>query len=61
MPEDNTSVRRHALLLDVTQAAGEISRLVHESRDLNLPVEPGVREGRGALVHWAVLLGDIIP
>jgi hypothetical protein len=61
MPEDNTSVRRHALLLDVTQAAGEVSCLVHEARDLNLPVEPGVREGRDALVRWAVLLGEVLP
>jgi hypothetical protein len=61
MPEDNTSARRRALLLDVTQAAGEVSRLVHEARDLNLPVEPGVRQGRDALVRWAVLLGEVLP
>jgi len=61
MPEDNTSARRRALLLDVTQAAGEVSRLVHEAYDLNLPVEPGVRDGRNALVRWAVLLEDVIP
>jgi hypothetical protein len=61
MPEDNTSARRRALLLDVTQAAGEMSRLVHEARDLNLPVEPGVRPGRDSLVRWAVLLEEVIP
>jgi hypothetical protein len=49
------------LLVDVTQAASEVSRLVHEAGDLNLPVEPGVRDGRDALVRWAVLLEDIIP
>jgi hypothetical protein len=49
------------LLVDVTQAAGEVSRLVHEARDLSLPVEPGVREGRDALVRWAVLLGELLP
>jgi len=32
-----------------------------EARDLNLPVEPGVREGREALVRWAVLLEEVIP
>jgi hypothetical protein len=53
--------RRHALLVDVTQAASEVSRLVHEARDLNLPVEPGVRPGRDALVRWAILLEDVIP
>jgi hypothetical protein len=52
MPEDNTNARRRALLLDATQAAAEASRLIHEARDLNLPVEPGVRDGRDALVRW---------
>jgi hypothetical protein len=61
MTTDDTSRRRSALLLDVTQAASEVSRLVHEARDLNLPVEPGVREGRDALVRWAVLIEDVIP
>ena len=61
MPEENVTGRRHALLVDVTQAASEVSRLVHEARDLNLPVEPGVREGRDALVRWAQLLQDVTP
>jgi len=47
--------------VDVTQAAAEVSRLVHEARDLHLPVEPGIRPGRDALVRWAVLLEDLIP
>jgi hypothetical protein len=61
MPEDRIPARRHALLVDVTQAASEVSRLIHEARDLNLPVEPGVREGRNALVRWAVLLQEVLP
>jgi hypothetical protein len=61
MPEDDISARRRALLLDVTQAAGEVSRLIHEARDLNLLVEPGVREGRDSLVRWAVLLEELLP
>jgi hypothetical protein len=61
MASNDITRRRHALLIDVTQAAGEVSRLVHEARDLNLPVEPGVREGRDALVRWAVLLGEVLP
>jgi hypothetical protein len=44
----------------VTQAASEVSRLVQEARDLHLPVERGVREGRDALVRWAVLLEVVI-
>jgi hypothetical protein len=61
MPEDDISARRRALLLEVIQAAGEVSRLIHEARDLNLPVEPGVREGRDSLVRWAVLLEELLP
>jgi len=61
MASNDTTRRRHVLLVDVTQAASEVSRLIHEARDLNLPVEPGVREGRDALVRWAVLLESVIP
>ena len=35
MPKDDVTRRRHVLLVDVTQAASEVSRLVHEARDLN--------------------------
>jgi hypothetical protein len=44
MPEENVTRRRHALLVDVTQAASEVSRLIHEARDLNLPVEPTIQQ-----------------
>jgi hypothetical protein len=60
MPANDISRRRSRLLLEVTQAASQVSRLVHEARDLNLPVEPGVREGRDALVRWAVLLEELL-
>jgi hypothetical protein len=61
MPKDDVTRRRHVLLVDVTQAASEVSRLIHEARNLNLPVEPGVREGRDALVRWVLLLNELIP
>ena len=62
MPDnDDIPRRRRVLVLNVTQAASEVSRLVHEARDLHLPVEPGVREGRDALVRWAVLLEELLP
>jgi len=62
MPDPNDIPRRwRVLVLDVTQAAAEVSRLVHEAHDLNLPVEPGVRPGRDSLVRWAVLLEEVIP
>ena len=62
MPDPNDIPRRRrVLVLDVTQAAAEVSRLIHEAHDLNLPVEPGVRDGRNAPVRWAVLLEEVIP
>ena len=62
MPDPNEIPRRRrVLVLDVTQAAAEVSRLVYEAHDLNLPVEPGVRDGRNALVRWAVLLEEVLP
>jgi hypothetical protein len=62
MPDyDDIPRRRGRLVLDVTTAAAEVSRLVHEARDLHLPIEPGVREGRDSLVRWAVLLEEVIP
>jgi len=61
MPDPNDIPRRRrVLVLDVTQAAAEVSRLVHEAHDLNLPVEPGVRPSRDSLVRWAVLLEEVI-
>jgi hypothetical protein len=55
MPDPNDIPRRRrVLVLDVTQAAAEVSRLTREAYDLSLPVEPGVRDGRDALVRWAV-------
>jgi hypothetical protein len=48
MPKEDVTRRRHGLLVDVTQAASEVSRLIHEARDLHLPGEPGVRDGRDA-------------
>jgi hypothetical protein len=62
MPDhDDIPRRRRVLVLDVTQAAAEVSRLTREAYDLNLPVEPGVRDGRDALVRWAILLEGVIP
>jgi hypothetical protein len=58
---DDIPRRRRVLVLDVTQAAAKVSELIHEARAVNLPVEPGVREGRDSLVRWAVLLQELIP
>ena len=73
MPDaDEISRRPRALVLDVTQAAAGVSRFVHEARDLNLPVEPGLREAKrgrplgssstgGAAVTKTRELTDLVP
>jgi hypothetical protein len=52
MPDPNDIPRRRrVLVLDVTQAAAEVSRLTREAHDLNLPVEPG---SALAVTVWSV-------
>jgi len=59
--EGDVAARRRALVDDVTRLAWDLGRAVREAQALNLPVEPGVREGREALGRWTVLLGRLIP
>jgi hypothetical protein len=61
MPDQDVPARRTALVEEVTRLAWDLGRAVSEARELNLPVEPGVREGREALARWAGLLGQVIP
>lgn len=61
MPDQDVPARRTALVEEVSRLAWDLGRVVGEARELNLPVEPGIREGREALARWAVLLGQLIP
>ena len=61
MAAQDIPARRTALVQEVTRLAWDLGRAVGEARELKLPVEPGVREGREALARWAVLLGQVIP
>ena len=51
MAERDVPVRRRALRDDVGRRAAEVGRAVGEARLLGLPVEPGVRQSRDALVR----------
>lgn len=53
--------RRWALHAEVTRLAWGLGRAVQEARDLNLPVEPGIRAAGEALDRWVALLGRVIP
>jgi hypothetical protein len=57
---DPTAARR-LLRAQVADLASGVGLAIRTARRLNLPVEPGVSEGREALVRWAALLQDLIP
>jgi hypothetical protein len=61
VPDEDIPARRRALRDEVTRLAWDLGRAVREARALNLPVEPGVREGREALARWAAMLQQVIP
>jgi hypothetical protein len=61
MADQDVPARRTALVEEVTRLALDLGRAVGEARELNLPVEPGIREGREALARWAALLAQVIP
>jgi hypothetical protein len=60
VPDEDIPARRRALRDEVTRIAWDLGRAVREARELNLPVEPGVREARAAVARWAILLGELI-
>jgi hypothetical protein len=58
--QDPTAARR-LLVAQVRDLATGVGLAIRSARALNLPVEPGVSEGREALVRWADLLGGGDP
>jgi hypothetical protein len=58
--QDPTAARR-LLVAQVSDLATGVGLAIRTATNLNLPVEPGVREGREALVRWAHLLQDVTP
>jgi hypothetical protein len=61
MPTPDPTAARRLLSAQVGDLATGVGLAVRTARRLNLPVEPGVREGRDALVRWAQLLQDVTP
>ena len=61
MAKDDPTAARRLLRGQVADLATGVGLAIRAARSLNLPVEPGVREGRDALVRWAVLLEELIP
>jgi hypothetical protein len=52
---------RRLLRAQVADLATGVGLAIRTARGLNLPVEPGVRAGRDALIRWVRLLEDATP
>ena len=61
MAKDDPTAARRLLRAQIADLATGVGLAIRTARNLNLPVEPGIREGRKALVRWAQLLQDLIP
>ena len=61
MPKDDPTAARRLLRVQVADLATGVGLAIRTARHLNVPIEPGVREGRDALVRWAVLLEELLP
>jgi hypothetical protein len=61
MATDDLAAARRLLRVQVADLASGVGLAIRTARRLNLPVEPGVSEGRQALVRWVQLLQDVSP
>jgi hypothetical protein len=61
MAADDPTAARRLLRAQVADLATGVGLAIRTARRLNLPVEPGVSDGREALVRWAQLLQDVTP
>jgi hypothetical protein len=61
MAADDPTAARRLLRAQVADLATGVGLAIRTARRLNLPVEPGVSDGREALVRWAQLLQDVAP
>jgi hypothetical protein len=60
MPKENPTSQRRVLLDQVADLATGVGLAIRTARRLNVPVEPGVSEGRTALVRWVALIEDLL-
>jgi hypothetical protein len=61
MPKQDPIAARRLLAAQIRDLATGVGLAIRTARALGLPVEPGVREGRDALILWAHLLDDVMP
>jgi hypothetical protein len=52
---------RRLLRAQVADLVSGVGLAIRTARRLNVPVEPGVSEGRTALTRWVSLIDDLLP
>jgi len=60
MPKQDPIAARRLLRAQVADLATGVGLAVRTARRLNVPVEPGVSDGRRALVRWTGLIDDLL-
>jgi len=61
MATDDLTAARRLLRAQVADLATGVGLAIRTARRWNVPVEPGVSEGRTALVRWVALIDDLLP
>jgi hypothetical protein len=61
MAADDLTAARRLLRAQVVDLATGVGLAIRTARRWNVPVEPGVSEGRTALVRWVALIDDLLP
>jgi hypothetical protein len=61
MPTPDPTAARRLLRAQVADLATGVGLAIRTARRLHVPVEPGVSDGRAALVRWATLLDEVTP
>jgi hypothetical protein len=60
MPKQDPIAARRLLRAQVADLATGVGLAIRTARRWNVPVEPGVSEGRTALVRWVALIDDLL-
>jgi hypothetical protein len=57
---DDPIAARRLLRAQVADLATGVGLAIRTARRLNVPVEPGVRDGRTALTRWVALIDELL-
>ena len=60
MATDDPTAARRLLRAQVADLATGVGLAIRTARRLNVPVEPGVPQGRTALARWVALIDELL-